>query len=118
MSLPLTDEGASRSNIMDTLPGPQINNEPSVAGTRHLAENSNYLFTPWVDINEKGINWMILIYQIQKNYLRCIKIFSNIGLTSRPSLLHLVDVILQMFEENLHTYMTDRNNHFLLVDIK
>ena len=46
MSLPLTDEGASRSNIMDTLPGPQINNEPSVAGTRHLAENSNYLFTP------------------------------------------------------------------------
>ena len=38
--------------------------------------------------------------------------FFIIGLTSRPSLLLLVDVILQMFEETLHTYMTYRKKSF------
>ena len=46
MSLPLSDEGASRSNIMDTLPGTQAETEHTVSGTQHLTERSNYLFTP------------------------------------------------------------------------
>ena len=57
-------------------------------------------------------------YNAIYHYFRCREIFSIIGLTSRPSLLLLVDVILQMFEETLHTYMTYRKNCFLLVDIK
>ena len=46
MSLPLSDEGASRSNIMDTLPGPQVETDHTVSGTQHLTESSNYLFAP------------------------------------------------------------------------
>jgi len=45
MSLPLSDEGASRSNIMDTLPVPQVEND-GIVRTRNLPESSNYLFTP------------------------------------------------------------------------
>ena len=47
MSLPLSDEGASRSNIMDTLPEPQPETENTIFGTQNLVENSNYLFAPW-----------------------------------------------------------------------
>ena len=46
MSLPLSDEGASRSNIMDTLPGVQAEADRTISGTQYLTESSNYLFAP------------------------------------------------------------------------
>ena len=55
MSLPLNDEGASRSNIMDSLPEPPDTGN-SIAGTRNLPESSNYLFTPWIG-SIKIMNW-------------------------------------------------------------